>query len=70
MGHDPKPQAHRNHSPDFGKDFAGPWTGADIVHQKRAFGLLRSGESKRPTVKVVHGVLERGDPADIGSLPV
>jgi hypothetical protein len=70
MSQDAKSQADGDHPANFAKDFSGPRTDVEIFHEKWPIRLVRSRESERVTLKVGHGVLERGDPADIGALPV
>lgn len=70
MGHHSESQADHDHAADFGKDLTWPWPGAAIVHEHRAFRFVLGGGSDRAMVKVVHGVLERGDAANMAMVAV
>ena len=69
MRQDAKCQADGDHPANFAKDFSGPRTDVEIFHEKWPIRLVRSRESEKVTVKVAHGVLERGEWADIGGAP-
>lgn len=70
VGQDTKSQAHHDHAANFGKDFTWSRTGAEIVHAKWMFRFVPGRESERAAAKMVHGVLERGDVADMEVVPV
>jgi hypothetical protein len=70
MGQDTKSQAHHDHAANFGKNFAWSRTSADIVDAKWRFRFVPGGGSERTAAKIVHGVLERGNVADMEVLAV
>ena len=69
MRQDAKSQADGDDPANFGEDFARSRSDVEIFHQKWPIRLVRSRESEKVTVKVAHGVLERGEWADIGGAP-
>lgn len=70
MGQHTEAQADHDHAANFGKDLARAWTVAEIFHEHVALRFVLSGGSDRATVNVVHGVLERGDAANMSIRPV
>lgn len=70
VGQNAKSQAQRDHAGNFANDLAWSWAGADIFHEKWRLRFVRSRRSERATANVAHGVLQRGDPADMRALPV